>query len=283
MQIVTETATLSQVLTPLRQQGRSIGLVPTMGALHAGHLSLLEAARRHNDLCVCSVFVNPLQFNNADDLARYPRTLETDAALLEAAGCGVLFAPTVEQMYPEPTRLRLDFGPLETVLEGAFRPGHFNGVGIVVSRLFHLVQPDRAYFGQKDLQQCLVIERLVNDLRFPLELHLQPTLREPDGLAMSSRNRNLTPQERQQAPFIYGQLQQAAALLREGHSVKMIETLAQEAFARRTEFRLDYFSVVSRETLQPLEVWHPAEGGAIVAAAHLGRVRLIDNLLLASS
>ncbi|MFT4031823.1 MAG: pantoate--beta-alanine ligase [Siphonobacter sp.] len=256
----------------------SIGLVPTMGALHEGHLSLIAASRNENKLTVCSVFVNPIQFNNPDDLARYPRTLQEDCKMLEAAGCDAVFAPTVAEMYGSKPAITFDFGNLERVLEGAFRPGHFNGVGIVVSKLFHIVQPDRAYFGQKDLQQCLVIRRMIQDLSFPVELIICPIVREKDGLAMSSRNRNLTTYERSVAPFIYQQLQQAGKALKAGKSVSEVKELVSKAYAEQPDFKLEYFEIADIETLSSLAAFRtPA---AICVAAYLGKVRLIDNLLM---
>ncbi|GAB3960754.1 pantoate--beta-alanine ligase [Spirosoma harenae] len=258
---------------------QTIGFVPTMGALHEGHLALIEAARRENDVVVSSIFVNPVQFNNPDDLARYPRTLDEDCKKLESAGCDVVFAPSVEEMYPQQPLLKINFGELETILEGAFRPGHFNGVGIVVSKLFNIVQPDRAYFGQKDLQQVAVIRRLIHDLSFPIELIRCPTLREDDGLAMSSRNRNLTPDERQQAPALFQALTMARDLLNQGKSALQAQEAVLDFFANYPAFRLEYVDVVNADTLQSVqEVLAPGQT-AICLAAHLGKVRLIDNLV----
>ncbi|MBD2705126.1 pantoate--beta-alanine ligase [Spirosoma sp. BT702] len=267
-----------QYLHTLRAE-QTIGFVPTMGALHEGHLALVEAARRENDVVVSSIFVNPVQFNNPDDLARYPRTLEEDCQKLELAGCDVVFAPSVEEMYPQPPLLRIHFGELETVLEGAFRPGHFNGVGIVVSKLFNIIQPDRAYFGQKDLQQVAVIRRLVQDLSFQVELIRCPTLREDDGLAMSSRNRNLTPDERQQAPALFQALTMARDLLLEGQDVVQAKAAVINFFTSRLEFRLEYVDVVNADTLHSAQEMLAPGQTAICLAAHLGKVRLIDNLV----
>lgn len=258
---------------------RQIGLVPTMGALHEGHITLIEQAKATSDLVVSSVFVNPVQFNNPDDLARYPRTLDDDCQKLEAAGCDAVFAPSVEEMYPEPPALRINFGELETVLEGAFRPGHFNGVGIVVARLFNIVQPDRAYFGQKDLQQVAVIRRLVRDLGFPIELVRCPTVREADGLAMSSRNRNLTSAERQLAPVLYQGLSEANALLLHGASVDEAKAAVVTLLETIPAFRLEYVEVVNADTLQPVSERLAPGQTAICIAAHLGHVRLIDNVV----
>lgn len=260
--------------------GKSVGFVPTMGALHEGHLTLIRTARSANDLCVCSIFVNPIQFNNADDLARYPRVLEDDVRLLETVGCDAVFAPSVEEMYPTPPALTMQFGPLERVLEGAFRPGHFSGVGVVVSKLLHIVSPDRVYFGQKDLQQCLVVRRLIEDLSFPVEQVIVPTVREADGLAMSSRNRNLTPEERAAAPFLYAELTRAAESMKAGTPVADVKASLEAAFAARPEFRLEYFDIADTTGLVSLESYQPGQEAALALAAHLGKVRLIDNILL---
>lgn len=270
---------LRQYLQPLRSS-RSIALVPTMGALHRGHATLVEAAGQNDaNLVVSSIFVNPVQFNNPDDLARYPRTLDDDCRQLEAAGCDVVFTPSVDEMYPEPPALRLNFGNLETMMEGTFRPGHFNGVGIVVAKLFNIVQPDLAYFGQKDLQQVAVIRRLIRDLNFPVELIRCATVRETDGLALSSRNRNLTPDEREQAPALYTALTMAHDLLTEGRSTTQAKAAVTGYFSNRPGFRLEYVEIANADTLQPMgEVQAPGQT-AICLAVHLGQVRLIDNLV----
>lgn len=258
---------------------KTIGFVPTMGALHEGHVSLIDTARSENDVVVSSIFVNPTQFNNPDDLALYPRTLEEDCQKLAAAGCDVVFAPSVAEMYPEPTTLRLNFGDLETVMEGAFRPGHFNGVGTVVAKLFNIVQATKAYFGQKDLQQVAVIRRLVRDLSFGVELVRCPTVRESDGLAMSSRNRNLTDTERAQATALFKALTLAHDLLLEGHTPSQAKAAVTGFFTGNPHFRLEYVEIVNADTLQlASEVLAPGQT-AICLAAHLGKVRLIDNLV----
>lgn len=271
-------ASLRQYLSTVRLE-HAIGFVPTMGALHEGHTTLLETAKQSSDVVVSSIFVNPTQFTNPDDLARYPRTLEDDCQKLEAAGCDVVFTPSVDEMYPEPVAIRLNFGGLETMMEGAFRPGHFNGVGIVVAKLFNIVQPDQAYFGQKDLQQVAVIRRLIRDLNFPVELVRCPTVREADGLAMSSRNRNLTPAEREQATTLFKALTLAHELLTEGHSIAQAKVAVTGVFSSNPNFRLEYAEVVNADTLQLAnEVLAPGQT-AICLAAYLGRVRLIDNLV----
>lgn len=280
MHLLTTLDALRQYVNDQKRQGHTLGLVPTMGALHAGHLSLVAASRAANARTVASVFVNPIQFNNPDDLARYPRTLEADAAMLDAAGCDAVFAPPAAEMYPRPPALKFDFGFLETVMEGRFRPGHFNGVGVVVAKLFHLVQPDRAYFGQKDLQQCAVVKRLIDDLSFPLELVVCPTEREPDGLAMSSRNRNLTAGERAAAPFLFAELTQAKTALAGGQAVETVKAAVERHFSENAAFRLEYVEVADPTTLQPLTGPLAGRPAALCVAAFLGKVRLIDNVLV---
>lgn len=267
-----------EYLSTFQQSSQTIGFVPTMGALHEGHLDLVRRARQECDVVVASVFVNPTQFNNPDDLARYPRTLEQDSEMLERVGTDVLFFPSATEMYPEPPQLRLHFGELETVMEGAFRPGHFNGVGIVVTKLFHIVQPSRAYFGQKDLQQVAVIRRLIRDLSFPIELVRCNTVREPDGLAMSSRNRNLSSTERLQATALYQALLLARDLLVEGQSPNQAKAAVSGFFAQRP-IQLEYVEVANADTLQPVVELQAPGQTAICLAAQLGKVRLIDNLV----
>lgn len=272
---------INQTVAHHRESGRTIGLVPTMGALHQGHLSLVNQSKRSSEITVVSIFVNPTQFNNAADLERYPRTLDKDLALLEAAGVDYVFAPDVEEMYPEPTALTFNFGNLESTLEGQFRPGHFSGVGIIVSKLFHVVQPDQVYFGQKDLQQVAVIKRLVRDLFFDLEIIVVPTLREEDGLAMSSRNALLSEDARSLAPFIYRSLSLAKDELLKG--VKWFEVKKQIEALYQTEprLRLEYFELVQSETMEIAHALNDRDIHAICTACYLGEIRLIDNLIVA--
>jgi pantoate--beta-alanine ligase len=258
MEVFTSVKSLRQFLDQQILQQKTIGLVPTMGALHKGHISLIEAAKKSNDIVVCSVFVNPTQFNNPEDLAKYPRTFEADRAMLENAGCSAVFAPSVEEMYPEQPVVKMNFGALETVMEGASRPGHFNGVGIVVSKLFNIVRPHRAYFGQKDLQQVSVVRQLVSDLAFGLELIICPTIREADGLAMSSRNARLNAAERAIAPQIYRILSASGDGLRAGRQVSEVNSWAKSEFEKIKEFTLDYFEVIDIKTLLPVEKIGPA-------------------------
>lgn len=278
MQVFSEIQTLQTYLQKERLQGKTIGFVPTMGALHEGHLSLIQTAKNQNDVTVCSIFVNPTQFNNPDDLAVYPRTLEADCQLLEQVQCDVVFAPSAAEMYPSLTNLKFNFGILETVMEGKFRPGHFNGVGIVVAKLFNIVQPTKAYFGQKDLQQCAVINCLVRDLSFSLDLVICPTQREQDGLAMSSRNRNLSNEQRALAPAIYKALQQASQQLKT-QPAQVVKKAIEDYFTSINDIELEYFEISDFETLLPVE--ELSEGKtALCIAAYLGKTRLIDNVII---
>ena len=263
-----------------KKAGKTVGFVPTMGALHAGHISLIEKCRAENDLVVCSIFVNPTQFDNPEDLKKYPRTLEADCELLETASCDVVFAPSADEMYVHLPQITLDFGNLEEVMEGRFRKGHFNGVGIVVSKLFHIVQPDRAYFGMKDLQQVAVLNRLVKDLSFDVELIPCPTKREADGLAMSSRNTRLSPEARKQAPAVYQLLKNCQDLLLSGKSTAEVQPFIQEYLKQRPEFSLEYLEIANFENLQPIDKKMTEEGQtAICIAIFLDGVRLIDNIV----
>ncbi|GAB3331250.1 pantoate--beta-alanine ligase [Hymenobacter humi] len=280
MQILTTAAGLQAYTEQARQTGKRVGLVPTMGALHDGHLQLVQAAATDCDEVIVSLFVNPTQFNNAEDFRLYPRVPEADAALLAPAGCTVLFAPTVEEMYPRPTVLRFDFGDLERVMEGAHRPGHFNGVATVVSKLFHMARPHRAYFGQKDWQQVAVIRQLVADLSFDVEIVTCPTIREADGLAMSSRNRRLDSVARAAAPVLYRVLAAAAAQVRQGVLPAHVQGGATAALAQEPLVALEYIEVSDAQTLQPLAEYVDGRDVVLCLAAHLGGVRLIDNVVV---
>lgn len=279
MYIFNTIAETQQYLKAQQRAGKTIGFVPTMGALHAGHISLIERAKTENDLAVCSIFVNPTQFNNPEDLKKYPRTLERDCEMLLPAGCDVVFAPSAEEMYPSLPQLKMDFGTLETVMEGKFRPGHFNGVGIVVSKLFNIIKPEKAYFGLKDLQQVAVIRRMVQDLSFDLEIIPCPTLRETDGLAMSSRNTRLSPEARALAPQIYKALNLAKGKLQAGVSVSEMQVAVNEHFAKYPDFEVEYFEAADFDTLLPIEAKIADGKTSLCVAAFLGGVRLIDNIV----
>ncbi|RSK37671.1 pantoate--beta-alanine ligase [Hymenobacter metallilatus] len=282
MEILNTAAALHAYTENARRAGQRIGLVPTMGALHEGHLQLVRAAAQECEVVVTSIFVNPTQFNNPDDFRLYPRLPEEDAALLAPAGCTALFLPSVEEMYPQPTVVRFDFGALERVMEGEHRPGHFNGVATVVSKLFHLSRPHRAYFGQKDFQQVAIVRQLVLGLSFDLELVAFPTIREPDGLAMSSRNRRLSAEARALAPQLYQGLLLAKRLIEEGQLTPAeVQQTAAEFLRAEPAITLEYLAVVDAHTLQPLTDWQPNAPVAICLAAQLGGVRLIDNVVVA--
>jgi pantoate--beta-alanine ligase len=257
----------------------SVGLVPTMGYLHAGHVSLVERARRENEHVVTSLFVNPTQFGPQEDLARYPRDLDRDRALLSAAGCDLLFAPTVADMYPHGTETTVDVGSVAQPLEGERRPGHFRGVATVVLKLLHIVQPTRAYFGQKDAQQLGVIRRMVRDLNVPVEIVGCPTVREPDGLALSSRNSYLDPEDRRAAPVLNRALQAARTAWEAGERrADALRDAMARVLAAEPRARVDYVSVADPLTFRELDV---LEGPALLSmAVFVGRARLIDNLVL---
>lgn len=280
MLIFTTAAELRAYAEQARAAGRRLGLVPTMGALHEGHLQLVRAAAQACDEVIASVFVNPTQFNNPDDLRLYPRLPEQDAAALAPAGCTVLFMPSVAEMYPQPTVLHFDFGPLERVMEGAHRPGHFNGVATVVSKLFHLARPHVAYFGQKDFQQVAIVRQLIADLSFDLELVVFPTVRESDGLAMSSRNARLSPEARAAAPLLHQVLQQAAAQVRLGVLPAQVQQQALAALAQEPAFTPEYIEVADAQSLQPVAHYEAGRTVVLCVAAHLGGVRLIDNVVV---
>jgi len=278
MHLISSVSAIKQQTEQIRSSGQTIGFVPTMGALHEGHLQLLRTAARETDVTICSIFVNPTQFNNPEDFKLYPRLPQADTILLEQNKCDVLFAPSAPEMYAEPLQLAFNFGALETVMEGKFRPGHFNGVAAVVSKLFHLIKPHKAYFGQKDLQQFAIIRRLVIDLSFDLELVCHPIIREADGLAMSSRNRRLTEPERQVAPHLYQALQLAQHLLAT-KSVAAAKVAVINYLQAFKEIKLEYFEIADAHTLQPLEAITTGKQIALCVAAFVGEVRLIDNIV----
>jgi len=278
MKVIRTEADWKPIWTAIFKEGKSLGFVPTMGALHQGHLDLVAKSIETMDFTVVSIFVNPTQFNSSEDFQKYPQTLDADLGLLEAAGTDFVFVPSVATLYPQPTHLRFDFGDLEQVLEGACRPGHFNGVGLVVSKLFHHIQPTRAFFGQKDLQQVAVIKRLVQDLSFGLNIEVVPTRREKDGLAMSSRNMRLNPEERQQALLLYQQLSQAKERLLAGESWKQIQSDTAAAFSSAQNSELEYFALLHPETFEIFDSFSRESPQSICIAAFVGQVRLIDNL-----
>lgn len=279
---------LQHFLATARQQGETIGFVPTMGALHEGHLSLIHEAGQHSSLVVCSIFVNPTQFNDPSDFEKYPITIEKDIELLNKAGLGVLFLPSVHEMYPEGLTAPApyyDFGALETVLEGAHRPGHFQGVGRVVHKLLDIVQPDHLFMGQKDLQQCLIVKHLLKLIQSPVNMVICPTLREPDGLAMSSRNLRLGPEERKNAVALYKTLTYIKENVRQDKPLDEVLAAARLQL-QSSKFDTDYLDVIAVK--DGSTITYPTSSGtasgpmyAVVAAKMQGSpVRLIDNMLI---
>ncbi len=280
MEIFKQIAPLKSFLKEQRLLRKTIGLVPTMGALHAGHVALIQECKANNQITVCSIYINPTQFNNAVDLQKYPRTFELDSALLEKTGCDVIFCPDNEEMYGNPSTLKFDFGFLDKVMEGEFRPGHFSGVALVVAKLFNIVEPDQAYFGQKDWQQFAVIKQLTEELCFRLKLQSVPTLREHDGLAMSSRNLRLNTIQRLQATVFYKALFAAKSMFRDGASISKIKVVVKEMVEAEPEVRLEYFEVADSTNLKALDNVEQADKPILCIAGYVGDVRLIDNMFL---
>jgi pantoate--beta-alanine ligase len=270
-----------QAVTAQRRMGRTIGLVPTMGAFHEGHLSLIRRCRAENDFCAVSIFVNPTQFGPQEDLATYPRRLTDDCALAEKEGVDLVFAPQPEQMYGPDFSTWVTVEKLTSGLCGRFRPGHFRGVTTVVTKLFNIMQPHRAYFGQKDYQQLVVIKRMVADLNMPVQIVALPTVREADGLAMSSRNEYLPPELRAVAPAIYKALTVAAESVRNGATGHEAEQIVRRELSRTPDIQLQYVEAVHPDTLEP--VGHNGAPLVIAVAAYLGGVRLIDNVIVEAS
>lgn len=268
---------LKDVLFRVKSSGKSVGFVPTMGALHEGHLSLLQRAKKENTAVVCSIFVNPVQFNNAADYTQYPRTLEKDIDYISEV-TDIVFAPSQEEIFPTPPTEKYHFGILESVMEGAYRPNHFNGVAIIVKRLFDWIMPDKAYFGEKDYQQLVIIKELVRELNLPIEIIGCPIVREPNGLAMSSRNKRLSLEELQIAPNIYRILQ--GSLSQMHLSVEGMKKYVVDEIGKISAFKLEYFEIANAETLQPVAALDEADSIIGCIAVYLGPVRLIDNIMI---
>lgn len=277
MKVIRTVSELTDQLGRLREKGQTIGLVPTMGALHAGHLSLMTRARAENDVVVASVFVNPTQFNNPDDLRTYPRTEEADCRLLEQAGVDFAFIPTVEEIYPEPDTRVFDLGPVAEVMEGAMRPGHFNGVAQIVSKLFAWILPTRAYFGEKDFQQIAVIRRMASLEGFDIDIVSCPIKREDDGLALSSRNTRLTPQQRAIAPAIHRILTESLGWAK-SMTVDEVKKRVTEEIDAVDGLRTEYYEIVDHLTMQPVSDWSATELPVGCVTVYCGDVRLIDNI-----
>lgn len=277
MKIVNSIKELRLQLDEDKQKGKKVGLVPTMGALHAGHISLVKRCAAENDVCVVSIFVNPTQFNNPNDLLTYPRTLDEDCQLLESSGCTYVFAPSVEEMYPEPDNRVFDFGTVAQVMEGARRPGHFNGVAQIVSKLFYAVKPDVSYFGEKDFQQIAVIRAMVKQLEIPVEIVDCPIQRESDGLALSSRNTRLTPEHRQKAPVIARTLKESVTFVPE-KSVQQVIDYVVSTLNNVPDMSVEYFEIVDGNTLESISNWSDTTYPVGCITVYCGEVRLIDNV-----
>lgn len=277
MQIIESRAVMTMFVEQRKQTGQTIGFVPTMGALHEGHLTLVRQSVQNNSCTIVSIFVNPTQFNNKEDLKHYPRNEKADFAMLKEANCDAVFFPSVEEMYPEPDAREFDLGSLTTVMEGEFRPGHFNGVVQIVTRLFDTVKPTHAYFGEKDYQQLAVIQYIVKQLKYNIKIVPVPTVREKDGLAMSSRNLRLTPQQRKIAPKIYETISEAKKAIN-GYTVREVENIVVNKINSIEGLKVEYFAIVDNQTLQPVDSWHEKCGKIGCIAVYCGDIRLIDNI-----
>jgi pantoate--beta-alanine ligase len=280
MEIFKQIAPLRTYLDRVRRSDKSIGLVPTMGALHQGHISLIQTSKSQNTTTVATIYVNPTQFNNPNDLQKYPKSPEKDLEMLRNAGCDVVFSPDDQEMYADIPLLKFDFGNLDKVMEGEFRPGHFSGVALIVSKFFNIIQPDRAYFGQKDWQQFAVIRMLVSELKFNFELHSVPILREPDGLAMSSRNLRLSQTQRSSATVFYHALIMAKNALTSGAGLETVKKAVTELVNSKPEMKLEYFELADSKNLSILNNVDKADLPILCIAGYAGEIRLIDNMFL---
>lgn len=278
MEIFSQIGPIRAFLEQKKMIGKSVGFVPTMGALHAGHLALIRESKNDNDITVCSIYVNPAQFNNPEDLERYPRTIEQDIDLLISADCDVLFNPGNEEMYPERSTIIFDFGDLERIMEGKFRPGHFSGVAKVVSKLLNIIQPTTVYLGQKDFQQFKIVECLVKELKFNVQLKCIAIQRERDGLAMSSRNRRLNTNQRDVALVLHQSLQLAKKRLVEGLPMTLIREEVKDLCESRPEVKLEYLELADKTNFVIQE--SVTSNAVLLIAGYVGEVRLIDNLLI---
>ncbi len=265
-----------------RLNGKTIGLVPTMGALHQGHLDLVRASKSTCDISIATIFVNPAQFNNPKDLEKYPRNIHQDINLLEEVGCDALFSPTVDEIYQKESDISINLGSITRELEGKFRPGHFDGVALVVSKLFNIIQPNTAFFGQKDIQQYFVIKKLRNALNFPISLEMVLTKREPNGLAMSSRNERLNTDELEESALIYKALTISKQELNKGLELVKVKNNVEELFNNSDRLALEYFEAVDVNDFNPLDIIQNKEQTVLCIAAEIGNVRLIDNVPLFS-
>ncbi len=277
MNLINTVKGVQEMITSLRNEGKSIGFVPSMGALHEGHLSLVKQCISDNDICVVSIFVNPTQFNNTEDLVKYPRNLEKDCLYLEKAGVDIVFAPSVEEIYPQPDTRQFDFGQLDKVMEGEHRPGHFNGVAQVVSRLFDIIKPDRAYFGEKDFQQLAIIREMVKQLELNVQIIPMPIVRETSGLALSSRNERLNAKQRLDAVKI-SEVLLSLSKNRKKYSVDELQKILVEKINAVESLKVEYFAIVDGYSLQSIRHWSDTKYAVGCIAVFCGDVRLIDNV-----
>ena len=281
MKIIQHIEHLQEEISKAKDNNKSIGFVPTMGALHAGHLSLVKISKNENDICVVSIFINPTQFNNKNDFTSYPRDIEKDCELLRKFECDIVFTPDEKEMYPVPDTRKFDFSPLDKVMEGKYRPGHFNGVGQIVSKLFDAVTPHKAYFGKKDYQQLAIIKKLAQDYNYPVEIIGCETQREPDGLAMSSRNMLLTGKQRKEAPHIYKTLIKLKSKI--GTTpVTELKNWVKKEINSSPELQLEYIEIADCKTLAPIEEYKKETPAVACIAVFANNVRLIDNVELNS-
>lgn len=279
MKVVTTKKELISFINDFRKKGKTIGLVPTMGALLEGHLSLVRECKKNTDITVVSIFVNPTQFNDPEDLKRYPRTPEQDISLLNTVDCDLVFLPTVEEIYPEKDIRKFNFGYLENIMEGARRLGHFNGVGQVVSRLFDIVTPDKAFFGMKDFQQIAIIKNMVQQLNYKIDIVSCPIIREASGLALSSRNMLLDEEHKKNAPHIYATLKKARNLVAQ-MSVDDLKKWIMDQIDSNPYLKTEYVEIVDNTTLQIIQNWNEKNDKVVCVAVHAGKIRLIDNIVL---
>lgn len=279
MKVIVKRDELFRLIEVLKKSNKTIALVPTMGALHSGHISLVKQAKKDCDVCVVSVFVNPNQFNNKEDLEKYPRDIDRDSDLLERVGADIVFAPTVDEVYPEPDTRQFDFGQLDKVMEGQFRPGHFNGVAQVVSRLFDMVKPDKAYFGEKDFQQLAIIREMVKQLAMNVQIVPMPIVREESGLALSSRNERLTERQKELATNIYKTLLKSK---NEWYGKESVARTIDNIISAINSFdglEVEYFQIVDGDTLQQIDSWTDSQYIVGCVTVFCGDVRLIDNII----
>ncbi len=277
MKIFQEKYKIDILLNKYRSKGKLIGFIPTMGALHEGHLSLINRAGKENDIIIPSIFVNPTQFNDSNDYLNYPRNINEDILKLQKLKCDIIFIPTEEEIYPEPDNRNFNFGYLGHTMEGKYREGHFNGVAKVVTRLFDIIQPDKAYFGEKDYQQLIIIKKIVKDLNYNIDIVPCPIIREPDGLAMSSRNLRLSENDRKIASFIYKILKESKRM-KNKLSVEDLQKWVYHRFEKMKEFKVEYFNIVNDENLKDINKWDDSCGKIGCIAVWLGNIRLIDNI-----